>query len=527
MILNPVFAIGLASGISLSIAFQQLLALQPPTSRNSHRRRTTSATPTKLSISNASLLTNSRGELDSGFESADSSMAGMCSGDVFESLSRELGLSTHSLTLISAAMTKALKKGLLCDGQGLPMIPSHVVGLPKGSETGAVLALDLGGSNFRVCMVTLDGHGSARTIQRKFVLSDAVKTQTGTVLFDFLAKCIAEFMDENKKVLEIHSQDETTTESKVYNLGFTFSFPVKQTAVNEGSLMYWNKGFTSNGVVGRDVVGLLQESLNRLGIKVRVTALVNDTVGTLVAHAYSRPQTRLGVIFGTGTNAAYVEKLSEIGKWNGPASQTGEMIVNTEWGAFNSPCLPVSKYDRMVDAHTNNPKTQVFEKMISGLYLGEIARYVLVDLIEDGELFAGVLSKQLSTPYAFETSFMSRIERDHSLELLDVKQLLADLLSVRNTTLKDRQLIKHVCELVGTRAARLSAAGIASIVIKANLLSGCIVAIDGSLFGQYPHFGSRMRDALREILGVNGDNIILEKTHDGSGLGAALIAALH
>ncbi|KAH9276007.1 hypothetical protein BASA83_001279 [Batrachochytrium salamandrivorans] len=59
---------------------------------------------------------------------------------------------------------------------------------------------------------------------------------------------------------------------------------------------------------------------------------------------------------------------------------------------------------------------------------------------------------------------MSRIERDHSLELLDVKQLLADLLSVRNTTLKDRQLIKHVCELVGTRAARLSAAGIASIV---------------------------------------------------------------
>ncbi|KAH9276006.1 hexokinase-1 [Batrachochytrium salamandrivorans] len=261
MILNPVFAIGLASGISLSIAFQQLLALQPPTSRNSHRRRTTSATPTKLSISNASLLTNSRGELDSGFESADSSMAGMCSGDVFESLSRELGLSTHSLTLISAAMTKALKKGLLCDGQGLPMIPSHVVGLPKGSETGAVLALDLGGSNFRVCMVTLDGHGSARTIQRKFVLSDAVKTQTGTVLFDFLAKCIAEFMDENKK-----------------------------TAVNEGSLMYWNKGFTSNGVVGRDVVGLLQESLNRLGIKVRVTALVNDTVGTLVAHAYSRPQ---------------------------------------------------------------------------------------------------------------------------------------------------------------------------------------------------------------------------------------------
>lgn len=31
--------------------------------------------------------------------------------------------------------------------------------------------------------------------------------------------------------------------------------------------------------------------------------IVNDTVGTLMAHAYRDPSTFMGIIFGTGTNA--------------------------------------------------------------------------------------------------------------------------------------------------------------------------------------------------------------------------------
>ncbi len=100
------------------------------------------------------------------------------------------------------------------------------------------------------------------------------------------------------------------------------------------------------------------------------------------------------------------------------------------------------------------------------------------------------------------------------------------MLQLKNTTLNDRRLVKKVCELVGTRAARLAAAGVAAIVTKTNRLDACTVAIDGSLFEHYPHFGNRMRDALREILGITAENIILEQARDGSGQGAALIAAL-
>jgi hexokinase len=111
--------------------------------------------------------------------------------------------------------------------------------------------------------------------------------------------------------------------------------------------------------------------------------------------------------------------------------------------------------------------------------------------------------------------------------LSDTKQLFEDVFGVVESTVEDRRIIKHVCELIGTRAARLSAAGIAALVTKINRLDACTVAIDGSVFEHYPHFGNRMRDALHELLGITAENIVLEQARDGSGQGAALIAALH
>jgi len=71
---------------------------------------------------------------------------------------------------------------------------------------------------------------------------------------------------------------------------------------------------------------------------------------------------------------------------------------------------------------------------------------------------------------------------DHSIELSDTKLVLEQIFKVHDTSLDDRRTVKRVCELVGTRAARLSAAGVAAIVTKMNRLNGCTVAIDGSLF---------------------------------------------
>lgn len=94
------------------------------------------------------------------------------------------------------------------------------------------------------------------------------------------------------------------------------------------------------------------------------------------------------------------------------------------------------------------------------------------------------------------------------------------------------ELIRRTAELIGTRAARLSACGVAAISKKKGYQS-CHVGADGSVFNKYPHFKARGAQALREILDwpekknqAEEDPIEILAAEDGSGVGAALIAAL-
>lgn len=76
-------------------------------------------------------------------------------------------------------------------------------------------------------------------------------------------------------------------------------------------------------------------------MNIKVAALVNDTVGTLAAHAYNDPETFAGIILGTGTNAAYVEQMGNIPKWKGPIVPCDEMLINTEVNLYKRNLIQV------------------------------------------------------------------------------------------------------------------------------------------------------------------------------------------
>jgi hexokinase len=64
-------------------------------------------------------------------------------------------------------------------------------------------------------------------------------------------------------------------------------------------------------------VGMSPDSLLTFqGVRAELTALINDTTGTLVASNYVDPTTRIACIFGTGCNAAYMETAEFIPKIN-------------------------------------------------------------------------------------------------------------------------------------------------------------------------------------------------------------------
>ncbi|SCV70073.1 BQ2448_1467 [Microbotryum intermedium] len=448
--------------------------------------------------------------------------------DMAEWLSRlehQFSVTPQRCRMIVDAFIETLERGLTQTGQEVPMIPTFVFGWPTGKEVGSYLAVDLGGTNLRVCHVELEGDGKFEVTQTKYRLTEEQKQGEGQDLIDFCSECLNKFIqdhygDENGEVIL----------EEPLALGFTFSYPCIQERIDHGVLLRWTKGFGAPNIENHDVVEMFKQSLKKFDVPVDLVALINDTTGTLIASAYVEPKTRAGIIFGTGCNAAYMEKISAITKIKDLGlPPDAEMAINCEWGAFDSSThenLPRTSYDIIIDETSNKPGEQAFEKMIAGLYLGEIFRLVMCEMIDEGVLFLGQETYKVEKPYAFDTAFLSLIESDSTDELLTVTGLFAHFYSL-DTTIKERQFFRRLAQLIGTRAARLSACGIAAIVSKQGYLEeGCGVATDGSLYNKYPKFPERISEALQDIFGEKGRGIKTYHAEDGSGVGAAVIAAM-
>ena len=56
---------------------------------------------------------------------------------------------------------------------------------------------------------------------------------------------------------------------------------------------------------------------------------------------------------------------------------------------------------------------------------------------------------------------------------------------------EDCDVVRRVCAAVSTRAARLAAAGVVTLVRKISKLDSCTVAVDGSLYKLHPTFAGK------------------------------------
>lgn len=98
-----------------------------------------------------------------------------------------------------------------------------------------------------------------------------------------------------------------------------------------------------------------------------------------------------------------------------------------------------------------------------------------------------------------------------------------------------RKVIVDVCNIVATRGARLSAAGILSILkkmgrdtVREGKKQRTVIAVDGGLYEHYTEYRNCLENTLNELLGKEvSETVVLELANDGSGIGAAILAACH
>ncbi|XP_006889059.1 PREDICTED: putative hexokinase HKDC1 [Elephantulus edwardii] len=396
------------------------------------------------------------------------------------------------------------------------MLPTYVCGMPDGTEKGKFLALDLGGTNFRVLLVKIRrGRKSVRMYNKIFAIPLEIMQGTGEELFDHIVQCIADFLEY------------MGLKGAQLPLGFTFSFPCRQTGIDKGKLIEWTKGFKATDCENEDVVDMLREAIKRRNeFDLDIVAVVNDTVGTMMNCSYEDPNCEIGLIAGTGSNVCYMEEMKNIELVE---ENDGKMCINTEWGGFgDNGCIDDirTQYDKEVDEGSLNPGKQRYEKMTSGMYLGEIVRQILIDLTKQGLLFRGQISERLRTRGIFETKYLSQIESDR-LALLQVRGILQQL--GLDSTCEDSIVVKEVCGAVSRRAAQLCGAGLAAIVEKRRKDQGLehlkiTVGVDGTLYKLHPHFSRILQDTVKELAPQCDVTFMLSE--DGSGKGAALITAV-
>jgi hexokinase len=207
---------------------------------------------------------------------------------------------------------------------------------------------------------------------------------------------------------------------------------------------------------------------------------------------------RIGVILGTGTNAAYSDP------------ELGDLIVNIEWGGFDK--LPRrTKFDVQVDNSSPNKGKQFLEKMVSGLYLGELFR-----LAANACLNEPLLPEKFALAHAIETADISNLltygpSNSEIFANIDKRTILT---------------LTRLADAIIERSAAVAAAALAAVITKATSESPsrrCEVGIDGSVYTKCHRYKDRLMKHL--LTHLPGEEITLDFSEDGSGLGAALVAA--
>jgi hexokinase len=342
------------------------------------------------------------------------------------------------------SFAKEMDRGLGGTGSSLLMIPTYLEAdseIPRGRR---VIAVDAGGTNFRVGLVSFDPGGKPEIdLFRNFPMPGLAEEVDSRTFFSTIAGYLSEVADLSDAI------------------GLCFSYATEIQPNRDGRLLRFCKEVKAREVegqlIGEGLARALKEAGHGGGQRI---VLLNDTVATLLAGKAASAdrafESFIGFILGTGTNCAYVEENARITKMAG-LDPARKQIVNVESGAFGR--APRGTIDLEFDAATVDPGMYTFEKMISGGYLGGLYRAVL----------AKAACEKLFSPGAADL-----VRRLPPMETRDLGIFLSGPavrtgpIALALPTDEDFDLAYNLAERLVERAAKLTAVNLASIAVKSG-----------------------------------------------------------
>lgn len=367
--------------------------------------------------------------------------------------SPELSLfSISQLKRIEYDFRAAVIQGSQGQATELPHLNSQLIKIPT-LRNGRGIALAIGGTtSLSAQWEIIDGNLTLS--QHNSVPSPRMMT------LDFLLQLI-----------EKHLTDQEATS---IGLNFAFNMNAASSETTDGTLV---RKKTEGNVDERLYTQPLGQTLNEyLNIKYPKrkfrTSVANDSVCLSLANKQVNATSNLCGIVGTGVNFAYLRE----------AENDSYQAISTESGHFTA--IPMTQWDKLVDAESNTPGSFLTEKQMAGRYLYKIYNAIA------GE-------KGLS--YLKSTEELAAIADDK-----------------KNPANKDASVILQ-------RSAQLTAMKISSLHTIADADQKSIdIGMEGSVFWKTPGYKTHVERWLHEL---NPDlNLNIYPIPDSSLLGAAMVA---
>ncbi len=394
-----------------------------------------------------------------------------------------------------------MEKGLNGEASSLAMIPAYVGTGGRVPSGKPVAVIDAGGTNLRIGIATFNDAGEVELSHfSKQPMPGRDHEITAVEFYAVLADALEPVKDEFE------------------NIGFCFSYPATIMPDYDGRLLHWTKEIKIPELVGKHIGEGLIQTLEARGIAGKQVVLLNDTVAALLAglaqgQAFNA-SSYIGFILGTGSNTAYVERNENIGKLDGYLA-VGSQVINVESGGFA--VFPRGSFDLQLDERSENPGGHVFEKVLSGVYMGPLTLELLQALasenvFSDGGAAAISIMKELSTIH------IDNLAADNGR---DVGVLGSDAF-----TEADREIMKTVFAGVVDRAALLTAVNILAAVVKGGAgqdpARPVCINIDGSTYYKTYRLAEKVQAHLKKMLGARGLHIRCIQVDDAPVVGAAI-----
>jgi len=359
------------------------------------------------------------------------------------------------------SFTLEMESGLANKESSLRMLPSYLGVEPGTPPSGEVIAVDAGGTNLRVALVSFEP-GSAPVINR--LEKHRIPGSEGAISKDEFFRRIAEYIGDRTEA----SGD----------IGFCFSFPCEITKDRDGKIILFDKEVKVDDSEGKYIGKELNAAFTGEGKDMLNVTVLNDTaaalIGAVLAHGVSGMGGYIGLIYGTGANICYLDP------------EKG-MLINTEAGGYGG--FKQSVCDAEIDAESDDPGTQRFEKMVSGAYFSTVALKAIKLAARKG-VFSAVTARAIDRFTGLDAVMIDSFMREHGGRGTELGALCA--------VGKDAVLLYGIIDGLYERAAKLVAIAITAVLRRSGASAthkGYIVA-EGSTF----RYGFKFRERFEKYI---------------------------